>query len=113
MPPDFRSSKQTFDISLVDVGVLDSPGGLKIALHAIESVCFQADPTIAGMVMTLSSRSHVLEYIFSSTLRVSVAAYQFPGSIVFFPSVRRAGIREVVRLDHFRLPDTHHPKRDR
>ena len=94
MPPDLRSS--TLDISLLDVRVLDSPGGLETALRSIESMCFQTDPAIAGMVMTLSSRSHVLEYIFSGTLRVLAAACQFPGSTVFFPSVRRKGIREAV-----------------
>ena len=72
MPPDLRSSKRAFDINLLDVGALDSPGGLKTALRSVETACFQADPAIAGMVMALSSRSHVLEYIFSGTLGVSV-----------------------------------------
>ncbi|KAF9647525.1 hypothetical protein BDM02DRAFT_3187952 [Thelephora ganbajun] len=58
--------KQILDISLFDVEALDSSGGLKTALRSVENACFQADPVIAGMVMTLSSRSHVLEYIFSA-----------------------------------------------
>ena len=94
MPSDFRSS--TLDISLLDVGALDSPRGLETALRSIESMCFQADPAIAGMVTALSSRSHVLEYIFSGMLRVPAVACEFSGPIVFFPSVRRKGIREAV-----------------
>jgi len=82
MPPDLRSSKQAFDISLLDVGALDSPDGLKTALRSVATACFQADPAIAGMVMALNSRSHVLEYIFSGTLRVSAARSEFRGSIV-------------------------------
>lgn len=69
MPPDLRSQKQAFNTSLLDAGALDSPGGLETALRSIENVCFQADPAIVGMVMALSSRSHVLEYIFSGTFR--------------------------------------------
>lgn len=65
MPPQIRSSNQTFNISLLDVETLDSPGGLETALRSIESLCFQADSVIAGMVMGLSSRSHILEYVFS------------------------------------------------
>jgi len=82
MPPDLRSSKQAFDISLLDVGALDSPDGLNTALRSVATACFQADPAIAGMVAALNSRSHVLEYIFSGTLRVSAARSEFPGSIV-------------------------------
>jgi hypothetical protein len=92
MPPDRRSSEQTFDISLLDVGALGSPGGLKTALRSIESVCFQADPAIAGMVMALSSRSHVLEYIFSGTLHMPGVACEFPGLIILLPSVGQEGV---------------------
>jgi len=77
MPPDLRSSKLAFGISLFNVEALDSPGGLKTALLSIESVCFQDDPAIAGMVMTLSGRSHVMEYIFSGTLCVPTAVCEF------------------------------------
>jgi len=84
MPPDHRSPEQAFDISLLDVGALGSPSGLEIALRSIESACFQADTAIAGMVMGLSSRSHVLEYVFSGTLRVHATAYEFPGPIFSF-----------------------------
>ena len=83
MPPVCRSSEQTFDIDLLDVGTLDSLGGLKTALRSIESVCFEADGAVAGMIMALSSRSHVLEYIFSGTSRVSTAACEFRGLIFF------------------------------
>lgn len=69
MPSDLHSSRQAFDISLLDAGALDSPDRLETALRSIENVCFQADPAIAEMVMALSSRSHILEYIFSGTFR--------------------------------------------
>lgn len=75
MSPDHRSSKQTFDLSLFGAEALDSPSGLETALRSVEGVCFQDDPAIVGMIVTLNSRSHVLEYIFSGTLRVSAAAY--------------------------------------
>ena len=75
MSPDRHSSKRIFDISLFSAEALDSPGGLETALRSVESVCFQDDPAIAEMVITLSCRSHVLEYIFSGTSRVSAATY--------------------------------------
>jgi len=96
MPPDRRPSEQKFDISLLDVGVLDSPGGLQTALRSIETLCFQADTAIAGMVTALSSRSHVLEYVFSGALHVPAAVYELPRPIALFPSVGREGIRETV-----------------
>ena len=77
MPPDLRSSKQTFDIGLFDAEALDSPEGLKTALRSVESVCFQADTEIAEMVSALSSRSHVLEFIFSGALRVPTVNASF------------------------------------
>jgi len=81
MPPDLDSPKQTSDISLLDMGTLDSTGGLETALRSIESVCLLADPAIAGMVTALTSRSHVLEYIFSGMLRVVAAAWELPTNI--------------------------------
>ena len=85
MPPDRHPSEQIFDISLLDVGALDSPGGLKTALLSIESVCFQDDTAIAEMITGLSSRSHILEYVFSGALRVPAAAYKLSGPIFSFP----------------------------
>jgi hypothetical protein len=96
MPQDRYSSKQTFDISILDAGALDSPGGLETALHSLESMCFEADPAIAEMITALSSRSHVLEYIFSGTLCLPATACEFPGQIILLPSAGREGIREVV-----------------
>ena len=96
MAQDLRSSKQTFDIGLLDVVALDSPDGLETALRSIESVCFQADPAIVEMVMALSSRSHVLEYIFSGMLRVPAAPCEFPVPTCLFVSVGRGGIREAI-----------------
>lgn len=81
MPQDRYSSKQTFDINLLNAEVLNSPGGLTTALHSVESMCFQADPAITGMVAALSSRSHVLEYIFSGALCIPTTACEFPGAI--------------------------------
>ena len=96
MPPDHRPSEQEFDISLLDVAALGSPDGLKIALRSIESVCFQADSAITEMIAALSSRAHLLEYVFSSALRVPAAAYGLPGPIILLPSIEREGIRNTV-----------------
>ena len=85
MPQDRSSSEETFDISLLDAEALNSPGGLESALRSIETVCFQADIAITGMVMGLSSRSHILEYVFSGMLSLHAAAYEFPGPIFFIP----------------------------
>jgi len=84
MPPDRRSSEQIFDINLLDAEALDSPGGLHTALCSIESLCFQSDTAIAGMVMALSSRSHVLEYVFSGALSVTTATYELSGPTFSF-----------------------------
>lgn len=96
MSPGRRSPEPTFDIGLLDVGALDSPDGLHTALRSIESVCFQADPAMAGMMTALSSRSHVLEYVFSGALRVLAAACELHGLIISPPSVGQDGIRDFV-----------------
>ena len=96
MPQDRYSSESKFDINLFNAEPLDSPDGLETALRSVECMCFQADPAIAEMITGLSSRSHVLEYIFSGTLLVPVVACYFPGSVIFLPSVGREGIREIV-----------------
>jgi hypothetical protein len=66
MPPGHSSSHRTLEVSLLEpVG----PEGLKTALPYIERVCYQDDSsTITDIILRLSSRPHVLEYILSSTL---------------------------------------------
>lgn len=110
MSPDLHSPNQAFDISLLDVETLNSPGGLENALRSIENMCLQAEPAMAGMVLTLSSRSHVLEYIFSGTLRVPVVSYHCARRVILFASVGREGIRDTVQLDRLRFPDTDDPR---
>ena len=83
MPRNRHSSEQTFDIRLLDAEALDSTDGFKTALRSIESVCFQADPAISEMVMALSDRSYVFEYVFSRTLCTLVVVCGSPGLIVF------------------------------
>jgi hypothetical protein len=77
MPPDPRSSEPASYISLFNMETLDFPDGLEKTLRSIESLCFQADPAIAGIVSTLNSRSHILEYIFSGVLRLPAAEHGF------------------------------------
>ena len=66
--PDHSSSHRSVEASLLKPEVLVVPDGLKTALRAIERVCHHDDSSIMDMILGLSSRPHVLEYILSSTL---------------------------------------------
>jgi len=58
------------EVYLLKPEVLVVPDGLKTALGSIERVCYHDDSSIMDMILELSSRPHVLEYILSSTLRM-------------------------------------------
>jgi len=63
-----HSSHQSVEASLLKPEVLVVPDGLKTALGSIERVFYHDDSSIVDMILGLSSRPHVLEYILSSTL---------------------------------------------
>ena len=93
MSPGLPPPNQAFDISLLNAEKLDSPGGLKTALHSIENICFQpGSAIIAGMILTLNSRSHILEYIFSGKPRVTAPVYELARHTILFTSAGREGI---------------------
>ena len=68
MPPNRTSSQQIFDTNLLDPRALAAPGGLQTALDSMERVCYHDDSSIVGMIVGLSSHSHLLEYTLSGTL---------------------------------------------
>ena len=68
MPPNRTSSQRIFNANLLEPEALAAPGGLRAALDSIESVCYHDDPSITEMIVELSDRPHILEYIFSGTL---------------------------------------------
>ena len=68
MLPDRSSSRNAFDLNLIDPQVFDTSDGFHTALRAIEAVCYRVDSELAEMVSTLMSRSHILEYIISGML---------------------------------------------
>ena len=72
MPPNRTSSQRIFNTSLFEPEALAAPGGLQAALGLIRKVCCSDDFTIMEMVGGLNGRPHVLEYIFSSKLSMSV-----------------------------------------
>lgn len=72
MPQKRNPSEQSFDINILQPGVLVTPGGLRTALDAIQRICYRDDSSIIEMVEGLSCRSNVLEYILSGTSRASV-----------------------------------------
>ena len=82
MPPDPHSSRDPFDMDILDPQVLDTPDGLTTALGAIEAVCNRGDPEIAEMIATLNSRPYILEYIISGTLRIPIGPYASPALII-------------------------------
>lgn len=110
MPQNCRPSVKAFNLNLFDAEELKSKSGRRIALRSIKSVCFQADSAILEMVVALSSRPYLLEYIFSCMLRMLVAACEFLVLTVPRPSAGQGDVREVVQMDHFEVPHTHNPK---
>jgi hypothetical protein len=72
MAPNRTSFQRPFNTNLLEPDALGAPDGLKTALSSIESVCHRDDTSIMEMVVGLSSRPHILEYIFSSTLCMPV-----------------------------------------
>lgn len=72
MPPDRTSSEQGFNINLLEPEALATPGGLQTALGSIQKVCYRDDVSIAGMVIGLSRRPHILEYVLSGTSCIPV-----------------------------------------
>ena len=104
MPPYRYSSQDMFDIEILNPRALQASDGLQTALRAIEAVCYLGDPEIAGMVETLNSRSYLLEYIISGTLRMPVGPCASPALIVSFSSFWGGGIRKVLKLDTYGIP---------
>ena len=70
MPPNRASPQRTFNTSLLEPDALVTPGGFQAALDSIERVCYHNDDSITEMIVGLSDRPHILEYIFSSTSRM-------------------------------------------
>jgi len=101
MPPDRYSSKDMFDIEILDPQALHASDGLKTALRAIESVCYRGDSEIAEMVEMLNSRSYLLEYIISGMLRMPVGLCALLALIVPPSSFGGGGIREVLEVDSY------------
>ena len=96
MPQNRRPSVKAFNLNLFDAEELKSKSGRRIALRSIKSVCFQADSAILEMVVALSSRPYLLEYIFSCMLRMLAAAYDFPVLTVPRSSGGQGDVREVL-----------------
>ena len=67
MPPNRASPQRTFNTSLLEPDALVAPGGFQAALDSIERVCYHDDDSITEMIVGLTNRPHILEYIFSST----------------------------------------------
>lgn len=67
MPTNRSSPQQSLDPSLFEPEVLMASGGLQTALDSIRRVCFHDDSLITGVIMELSNRPHIFEYIISST----------------------------------------------
>ena len=78
MPPDRSPSHYTFDLNMLDPRVLNTPDGHNAALRAIERVCYRGEFEIEATVSALMSRSHILEYIFSGTLRALICTCASP-----------------------------------
>jgi hypothetical protein len=72
MAPNRTSFQRPFNINLLEPDALGAPDGLQTALSSIKSVCHRDDSSIMEMVVGLSSRPHILEYILSSTLCMPV-----------------------------------------
>ena len=72
MPPNRTPPQRTFSTSLLEPEALVTPGGLQTALGSIERVCYLDDTSITEVIVELSNRPHILEYIFSSTLCMPV-----------------------------------------
>lgn len=112
MPPGRYSSQDAFDIHTLDPQALDAPDGLCTALSSIEAVCHRGDPDIAAMVAALDSRSHILEYMISGTLRVTVGPCVLPALIVSLSSAGGGGIRETLEMDSCRVSNIRKAKYD-
>ena len=96
MPQNRRPSVKAFNPNLLDAKALRTKSGCRLALRSIKSVCLQADSAILEVVVALSSRSYLLEYIFSCMLRMLAAAYDFPVLTVPRSSGGQGDVREVV-----------------
>ena len=72
MAPNRTSSQQIFNTNLLEPDALGTPSGLQAALGSIERVCYHNDSSIMEMVVELSNRPYILEYILSSTLCLPV-----------------------------------------
>ena len=75
MPPNRTSPQQTFNPDILEPETLVTPGGFQAALNSIERVCYRDDSSIAEMVVGLSNRPYILEYIFSGTSCTAVVPW--------------------------------------
>jgi len=103
MPQNRYSSRDVFDVDLLDPRALDTPDGLRTAIRAIEAVCNRGGSEIAEMVATLNSRTYVLEYIISGTLRNPQVPCVSPALIASPSSARGEGVREALEVDSYRV----------
>lgn len=67
MPPNLTSPQRRFDTSLLEPGALTTSHGLQSALSSVGSICYRDDSSIMEMIVGLTDRPHILEFIFSST----------------------------------------------
>ena len=112
MPPDSSSSQDAFDINTLNPQALDAPDGLQNALRTIEAICYRGDPEITRMVEALSDRSYILEYIISGTLRTLIGPCTLPALIVSPSSVGGWDVRQVLKVDNYRVPHIRNTKND-
>lgn len=109
MPSNRSSSQQTFNTGLLEPEVLAARGGLQAALRSIETVCYHDDASITEMIVELSSRPHILEYILSSTFHTFVIAVG-PTNI-HSCSLGRQAFRKVIEVDCRSVPYASRAKR--
>jgi hypothetical protein len=110
MPFNRTSSQQSFNTGLLEPEALTTRGGLQAALRSIESVCFHDDSSIMDMVVELSSRPHILEYIFSSTFCTLVIIMGLIDECS--SSIWRSTLREIIEVDCCPVPYVLHTRRD-
>lgn len=112
MLPGSHSSKNAFDINILDAQALDTQDGLATALRTIEAVCHRGESEIAEMVSELDSRPYILEYIISGALRFPVGPCALLTLIVLPSSAREGGTQETLKVDNRGVPHIRNIGRD-
>jgi len=111
MPPNRAPSEQGFNTNLLEPESLVAPGGVQAVLRSVERVCYHGDSSIAEMVVGLSSRPHILEYILSSTLCIPMV----PMGLIKQArtcSLERPGPRKIIQVGDCPVPYAWHTRCD-